>query len=155
MLKRNSWLHFAAALAFGVVMAIAGTAHAAESTSKDLEATGKAMAEQLGAIGIGMTPEKEQAMKAAMAKHMAGITPEMEAAGKTVAQSVNSPEMRESMDKVAKDMSGMMAKQVPVMMQAMQPMLADMLPRMLRMQADMLQIMFAPPAKPVANKKAE
>jgi hypothetical protein len=137
MLLRNRLFHFLAALAFGLTCGVMTSAHAAPApAAPELEAAVKAM---------GMTPEKRQAMEAAMKQHMAGMEPEMEAMGKTMTKSLDTPEMRASMDKVAKEMTGVMASQVPVMMQAMQPMLADMLPRMLRMQADMLQILFATP----------
>jgi gas vesicle protein len=125
---------------------------AAEPAAKDINATAKAMADELKAMGLAMTPEKQRAIDAMLKKYMTGMAPEMNAMGKNVAQSMDTPEMRASMDKVAKDMSGVMAKQVPVMMQAMQPMLKDMLPQLLRMQADMLQIMFTPPAAESKSK---
>ncbi len=152
MLKRNRLFQFAAVLAFGAGLAVAPVAQAAEGNSKELDAAAKAMTEDLQSMGLGMTPEKQKAIDAAMQKHMAGVTPEMEAMGKTMAKSMNTPEMRESMDKVAKEMTGAMAKQLPVMMQAMQPMLSDMLPRMLRMQADMLQILFSAPVAETKTK---
>jgi hypothetical protein len=152
MLKRNRLFHVAAALALGAALAIAPAVRAQEAGTKELNAAAQTMTKELETLGLGLTPEKQKAVDAAMQKHMAGVAPEMEAMGKTIAQSMNSPEMRESMDKVAKEMSGVVAKQLPVMMQAMQPMLSDMLPRMLRMQADMLQILFTPPSKEAKSK---
>jgi hypothetical protein len=152
MLKRHRFHHLAAALVIGAGLSFAHTAQAADAPAPELEATSKAVQAELEQMGFGMTPEKQKAMDAAMQQHMAGVAPEMEAMGATMAKSMNTPEMRASMDKVAKEMTGMMAKQVPVMMQAVQPMLSDMLPRMLRMQADMLQILFTPPAKDPKTK---
>jgi hypothetical protein len=142
MLKRNTVYHLAAAFAVGAFLAFTARAYAAEPTAKDMDAMAESLEKSLGGM---MTPEKQKAMEAAMQKHMGGMGPEMEAMGKSMEKSINSPEMRESMDKVSKEMSGMIAKQVPAMMQAVQPMLNDVLPRMLRMQADMLQILFAAP----------
>jgi hypothetical protein len=149
MLTRNKLYHFIAALAIGLVVGMmtpvwAATA-APQTMSPELDAAGKAMADELKSMGLGMTPEKRKAMDTVLQHHMAGITPEVNAMGKSMAKSFDTPEMRASMDKVAKEMTGVMAKQLPVMMQAMQPMLSDLLPRLLRMQADMLQIMFAAP----------
>jgi hypothetical protein len=140
---RRTRFQFVLAMAAGALLALVSPVQAAEPTPKALEDTAKAMAEQFKAMGLGMTPEKQKAMDAAMAKHMAGATPQMEEMGKAMAKSIDTPEMRASMDKIAKEMSGTMAKQLPVMMQALQPMMADMLPRMLRMQADMMQILFS------------
>ncbi len=144
-------------LAASALLLVATSAQAAgpvveDATTKEMNAAAKAMADEFKAMGLGMTPEKQKAMDAVMQKHLAGAAPEMDAMGKTMAKSLDTPEMRASMDKVAKEMSGVMAKQLPVMMQAMQPMLADMLPRMLRMQADMLQILFAPPKSDAKTK---
>lgn len=125
---RSIRFQFIVAMAAGALLAILSPAHAAEPAAKVLDEPAKTMASELKAMGLGMTPEKQKAL---------------DDMGKTMAKSLDTPEMRASMDKIAKDMSGTMAKQLPVMMQAMQPMMADMLPRMLRMQADMLQILFS------------
>jgi hypothetical protein len=145
---RSTRFQFVLAMAVGALVALISPAHAAEPAPKALEDTAKVMAEQFKAMGLGMTPEKQKAMDAAMSKHMADVAPQMEGMGKAMAKSFDTPEMRASMDKIAKEMSGTMAKQLPAVMQAMQPVMADMLPRMLRMQADMMQILFsgAPPA---------
>ncbi len=140
---RSIRLQFIMAMAAGALLAILSPAHAAEPAPKGLDETAQTMANELKAMGLGMTPEKQKALEAVMSKHMAGATPQMDAMGKTMAKSLDTPEMRASMDKIAKEMSGTMAKQLPAMMQAMQPMMADVLPRMLRMQADMLQILFS------------
>jgi hypothetical protein len=140
---RSTRFQFVLAMAAGALLALVSPAHAADPAPKALEDTAKVMAEQFKAMGLGMTTEKQKAMDAAMSKHMAGVAPQMDDMGKAMAKSIDTPEMRASMDKIAKEMSGTMAKQLPAMMQAMQPMMAEMLPRMLRMQADMMQILFS------------
>jgi hypothetical protein len=140
---RSIRVQFILAMAAGALLAVLTPAHAAEPAPKVLDEAAKTMASELKAMGLGMTTEKQKALDAMMSKHMAGVAPQMDDMGKTMAKSLDTTEMRASMDKIAKEMSGTMAKQLPVVMQAMQPMMADMLPRMLRMQADMLQILFS------------
>jgi uncharacterized transporter YbjL len=148
------------AIAVGLLLPLVGPALAAEPAPKatentaKLEETAKLLAEQFKALGFGMTPEKQKAIDAAMSKYLVGVAPQIDTVGKAVGKSVDTPEMRASMDKVAKEVSGTLTKQLPVMLQAVQPVMADMLPRLLRMQADMLQILFSgavPPATPAAK----
>jgi hypothetical protein len=140
---RSIRLQFIIAMAAGALLAVLSPAHAAESAPKVLHETAKTMADELKAMGLDITPEKQKALEALMSKQMAGVAPQMDDMGKTMAKSLDTPEMRASMDKITKEMSGTMARQLPAMMQVMQPMMADLLPRMLRMQADMLQILFS------------
>jgi hypothetical protein len=101
-----------------------------------------------------ITTEQQAAMEAVMRKHMADLEPAMKEAAGTLKKTMDTPENRAVMDKMAREMETLAKTQGEAMVKAVQPMMADMLPRLLRMQADMLEALFTPPpAKEAAPKR--
>lgn len=99
-----------------------------------------------------VSAEHPAAVDAVMKKQLAELEPMMKAMGGQLAKGLDSPENRAAMEKIGKEMQSLAVTQGAAMARAMQPMMADMLPRMLRMQADMLEAMFAD-EKPRAETK--
>jgi hypothetical protein len=106
-------------------------------------AVAKSVAKQV-AQQYRLTPEKRAELSKLAAEQKKNMAPHMKAMGKAMEGFANDPKFKADMQRFAKDMQGMMARQLPQMLAAMQPMIQEALPQLLEAQAKALRTLTLP-----------
>ncbi len=115
-------------------------------------AVAKSVARQV-AQQYRLTPEKRAALDKIAAEQKAAMAPHMKAMGKAVEGFAKDPKFQADMQRMGKDMQAMMARQLPQLLAALQPMLNDALPQLLEAQAKALRTLTLPtPVDPYEDK---
>jgi hypothetical protein len=103
----------------------------------------KSVAKQL-AGQYRITPEKRAALAAIAAKQKQSLAPHLKALEGAAKNFANDPQLQAALQRLMKDMSGVLAAQVPQMIAAVRPMLQEALPAMLEAQAQALRTLGTP-----------
>ncbi len=100
-----------------------------------------------------ITPEKRAELAKIAAEQKSAMAPHMKAMGKAVEGFAKDPKFQADMQRMGKDMQAMMARQLPQLLAALQPMLNEALPQLLEAQAKALRTLTVPtPVDPYEDK---
>jgi hypothetical protein len=91
-----------------------------------------------------LTPEKKRALSDLAKEQKAALAPHMKSMQQAAEAFAKDPKVKADMERMANDMKGVMARQLPQLLAALQPMLQEALPAMLEAQAKALRMMTTP-----------
>ncbi len=103
----------------------------------------KSVAKQL-AGQYRITPEKRAALAVIAAKQKQSMAPHLKALEGVAKSFANDPQLQAALQRLMKDMSGVLAAQLPQMIAAVRPVLQEALPSMLEAQAQALRTLGTP-----------
>jgi hypothetical protein len=106
-------------------------------------AVAKSVAKQVAAQ-YRLTPEKRAALAKLAAEQKTAMAPHMKAMAKAAEGFAKDPKFQADMQRFSKDMQGMMARQLPQLLAALQPVIREALPQMLEAQAKALRTLTLP-----------
>ncbi len=106
-------------------------------------AVAKSVARQV-AQKYRITPEKRAELSKLAREQEAVMAPHMKAMGKAMEGFAKDPKFQADMQCFGKDMQGMMARQLPQLLAAFQPMIREALPQLLEAQAKALRTLTLP-----------
>jgi hypothetical protein len=122
---------------------VSAAAASEDAFSGETMAAVKSVARQV-AKQYRITPEKRAELNKLAAEQKKNIAPHVKAMGKAMEGFAKDPKFKADMERFAKDMQGMMARQLPQMLAALQPMIQEALPQLLEAQAKALRTLTLP-----------
>lgn len=112
----------------------------------------KSVARQLGQQ-YRITPEKRAALAKIAREQQTAMAPHLKSMAKAAEGFAKDPKMQADMKRFANDMQGVMARQLPQLLAALQPLVQEALPQLLEAQAKALRTLSVPtPVDPYENQ---